>query len=228
MSKYVLTFSKSGLIRFTSHLDMLRLFKRGFRRAGIELKYSQGFNPHPRMGFAQPLSLGYLADAELLEFETTREYTKAEMITSMKPTLAQGITIHDVGIAEGKKSLAALVDSATYTVTFPVSVFRKDFRRVTADYLAQEEIIVQKHSKKTGKTKPVNIREKIRSLEAEADGENHLVLKMLLDQGSHSNLNPESVIRTFLEFAELDVPRYEILVCRNSLHFGVDDPVRWM
>ena len=66
MSKYVLTFSKSGLIRFTSHLDMLRLFKRGFRRAGIELKYSQGFNPHPRMGFAQPLSLGYLAEAELL------------------------------------------------------------------------------------------------------------------------------------------------------------------
>ena len=139
MSKYVLTFSKSGLIRFTSHLDMLRLFKRGFRRAGIELKYSQGFNPHPRMGFAQPLSLGYLAEAELLEFETTREYTKDEIISSMKPTLAQGIAIHGVGIAEGKKSLAALVDSATYTVTFPVSVFRKDFRQVTADYLAQKE-----------------------------------------------------------------------------------------
>ncbi|MCI5747039.1 TIGR03936 family radical SAM-associated protein [Eubacterium pyruvativorans] len=228
MSKYVLTFSKSGLIRFTSHLDMLRLFKRGFRRAGIELKYSQGFNPHPRMGFAQPLSLGYLAEAELLEFETTREYTKDEIISSMKPTLAQGIAIHGVGIAEGKKSLAALVDSATYTVTFPMSVFRKDFRQVTADYLAQKEIIVLKHSKKSGETKPMNIREKIRSLEAES-GENHqLVLKMLLDQGSHSNLNPEPVIRTFLEFAQLDVPRCEILVCRNGLHFGVDDPVRWM
>ena len=64
MYKYTIVFSKTGLVKYISHLDMLRLFKRAFRRAGIELAYSQGFNPHPKMGFAQPLSLGYEAEAE--------------------------------------------------------------------------------------------------------------------------------------------------------------------
>ena len=58
MSRYVIKFSKEGNIRYISHLDLLRLFKRSFKRVGIKLQYSQGFNPHPKMSFAQPLSLG--------------------------------------------------------------------------------------------------------------------------------------------------------------------------
>ena len=45
MYRYYLEFSKTGNIRFISHLDLLRLFKRTFKRSGIELVYSQGFNP---------------------------------------------------------------------------------------------------------------------------------------------------------------------------------------
>ena len=77
MYRYYLEFSKTGNIRFISHLDLLRLFKRTFKRSGIELVYSQGFNPHPKLGFAQPLSLGYEGLAEILEFETVREELEA-------------------------------------------------------------------------------------------------------------------------------------------------------
>ena len=45
MNRYVLTFKKEGYIVYTSHLDMLRLFKRAFRRVGMPLEYSRGFNP---------------------------------------------------------------------------------------------------------------------------------------------------------------------------------------
>ena len=55
MFKYVLTFSKTGIICYTSHLDIMRMFNRVIKRAGIRLSYSQGFNPHPKMGFAQPI-----------------------------------------------------------------------------------------------------------------------------------------------------------------------------
>ena len=70
MFKYVMTFSKTGTICYTSHLDLMRMFKRAFKRGGIKLAYSQGFNPHPKLGFAQPLSLGYEGMKELMEFET--------------------------------------------------------------------------------------------------------------------------------------------------------------
>ena len=68
--KYVIRFQKTGVICYTSHLDIMKVFKRSFKRAGIRLAYSQGFNPHPKMGFAQPLSLGYESLDEYIEFET--------------------------------------------------------------------------------------------------------------------------------------------------------------
>ena len=45
--KYVIRFQKTGVICYTSHLDIMKVFKRSFKRAGIRLAYSQGFNPHP-------------------------------------------------------------------------------------------------------------------------------------------------------------------------------------
>src|SRR5659263_497609 len=57
MYRYIVKFSKFGYIKYISHLDLMRLFKRSFKRMGVKLEYSQGFNPHPKMGLAQPLFL---------------------------------------------------------------------------------------------------------------------------------------------------------------------------
>ena len=78
--KYVIKFEKTGVICYTSHLDILKVFKRSFKRADIRLDYSKGFNPHPKMGFAQPLSLGYSGYCEYLEFETIDESKSPEEI----------------------------------------------------------------------------------------------------------------------------------------------------
>ena len=76
MNRYFMIFSKTGYIKYISHLDMLRLFKRAFKRTGIALEFSHGFNPHPKMGFAQPLSLGYTSLGEYIEFETVEAYKR--------------------------------------------------------------------------------------------------------------------------------------------------------
>ena len=80
MSKYIIEFSKTGTICYTSHLDLMRIFKRVFKRTGIALAYSQGFNPHPKMGFAQPLSLGYWGMEEYIEFETAEEWQPDQLL----------------------------------------------------------------------------------------------------------------------------------------------------
>ena len=73
MSKYILTFEKSGYIRYTSHLDMVRLFQRAIRRSGIILAYSQGFNPHPKMSFSVP------CETPLPPYSILRKQSKADV-----------------------------------------------------------------------------------------------------------------------------------------------------
>ena len=95
MNRYIIRFSKEGYIKYTSHLDMLRLFKRAFKRSRILLEHSQGFNPHPKMGFVQPLSLGYTSKCELLEFETTKDFDPAEIKERLAGVMPEGVELLD-------------------------------------------------------------------------------------------------------------------------------------
>jgi radical SAM-linked protein len=93
MNKYVVRFYKGGNIRYISHLDLMRLFKRAFKRAGIKLQYSLGFNPHPKISFAQPLSLGYTSSSEYMEFETQLAYSTDLIIEKLNSLMPEGLGI---------------------------------------------------------------------------------------------------------------------------------------
>jgi len=218
MHKYVLKFAKEGYIKYTSHLDMLRLFKRAFKKCGIRLEHSQGFNPHPKMGFAQPLSLGYTSRCELLEFETIDEFDANDIRERMAEVMPMGVDIIAVAPLNIKvKSLASVVDEALYRVVFPVAADSADFDAILKDYLAQPEILAEKRQKKTKKMVTVDIRSKIRKITL-GDGEK-LTLLLNLDCGSISNQSPEQVITTFTTFANLGIDRYDIEVERLDLMY---------
>lgn len=218
MNRYVIRFSKEGYIKYTSHLDMLRLFKRAFKKTRIMLAHSQGFNPHPKMGFAQPLSLGYTSKCELLEFETIKEFDPEEIKGRLSGVMPEGVAILGCHELEAPiKSLASAVEEAEYQVIFPIAADRQKYEKVICEYLAQEEIIAEKRQKKTKKMVSVNIKDKIRDL-AIAAGEK-LTLQMKLDSGSNSNLSPEQVIASFISFAGLPVERYDVEVERTKISF---------
>lgn len=229
-NRYVLKFSKNGYARFTSHLDILRFFKRAFRQCGISLKYSQGFNPHPKMSFAQPLSLGYSSVCELLEFETEKFHELGEMEAVMKGHTPEGINVEWIkafneAIGYGAdaadstvKSLAAAAESAEYSVRIPMALDQVLLDDLLQRYKGQEEIIALKRQKKTKKQAPVNIKNMIRSLEGKVCGSD-AVLLMELDCGSVSNCSPELVISSFIQFAGADIPRYKIDVERRKIKF---------
>lgn len=216
-NRYGITFTKEGYIRYTSHLDMLRLFKRACKKLQIQLAYSQGFNPHPKMGFAQPLSLGYTSRCELLELETTKPYDTQELQRLLTGVMPEGVEILACEMlpSEGK-SLASAVAEAVYLVRFPLDADSAYEEQVKA-YLAQKEIPAEKRQKKTKKLVTVDIRSKIRAI-AVIPAEK-LTLRMDLDCGSASNLSPEQVISTFCTFAKLNVNRYDIEVEREAIIF---------
>lgn len=227
-TSFVLKFSKSGYVRYTSHLDMLRFFKRAFRKSGIALRYSQGFNPHPRMGFAQPLSLGYAGMNELLEFETVSDHEAEQILLALEGEMPEGIRIISaqafVPADFHIRSLAAATESAAYTLLLPYPCSQEELDKDLAAYLSQEQIMAQKRRKKDKKMVNEDIRPKIRHLSGRADGQT-AALAMTLDAGSTSNCSPELVISSFLASAGLDIPRYKIDVVReqidfvNNLHF---------
>ena len=62
-------FEKTGNAIWISHLDLMRVFQRAFKRAGLPLTHTQGYNPRPSVSIALPLSVGVESHCELLDFE---------------------------------------------------------------------------------------------------------------------------------------------------------------
>lgn len=92
-----LLFTKTGRAVWMSHLDLMRVFQRSFKRAGLLLKHTQGFNPRPSVSIALPLSVGVESVCELLDFELVGENISAgEIKGRLNSCLVEGIRILDV------------------------------------------------------------------------------------------------------------------------------------
>lgn len=221
--KFIIRFTKTGVICYTSHLDIMKVFKRSFKRAGIRLAYSQGFNPHPKMGFAQPLSLGYEGLDEYIEFETVEDYkdkTGEEILQALRDIMPEGLELVSIKEApELKKTLAAQTIAADYVILIPISEeFDGRADELLNKYMSKPEIITLKKQKKKKDLVPVNIKPKIRDLTFMSD-EGVLHIDSTLDSGSESNLSPELLITTVCETLGIDTPRSEIQVTRTKIHF---------
>lgn len=94
--RYRARFAKIGRLRFLGHLDLMRLLIRAFRRAGVRLVHSQGFNPKPKMAFGPALGLGIESRAEHLDFES-RDYLEAgPFLSAMNAALPEGVRFREV------------------------------------------------------------------------------------------------------------------------------------
>lgn len=220
MKRYVIKFSKEGSIRYISHLDMHRLFKRSFKRAGIRLQYSQGFNPHPKMSFAQPLSLGYSGSSEYLEFETAEPYQTGEILEKANSVMPEGIRLHSCEeLPSGGKSLAALTEAASYEIVIPAEEgFHGNIETLLKEYIERPQIPVLKYQKKTGRDLEVDIKPMIAEIHGMVN-DNHIMLTMKLSAGSTANLSPEIVLASFCEFAGISYDRAEVSIGRTEIYF---------
>lgn len=89
-----LLFTKTGEAVWMSHLDLMRLFQRAFKRAGLPLTHTQGYNPRPSVSIALPLSVGVESICELLDFDLTGESIScAEITDRLNHALVPGITV---------------------------------------------------------------------------------------------------------------------------------------
>ena len=91
--KHRLAFSKTGTAKFISHLDLMRTFQRAFLRAGIQIKHTEGFNPHAFVSIPLPLSVGFSSGCEVLECEVLGGAGLDEVPARMNAALPAGIAV---------------------------------------------------------------------------------------------------------------------------------------
>ena len=104
-------FEKTGSAVWMSHLDLMRLFQRAFKRAGLCLTHTQGFNPRPSVSIALPLSVGVESRCELLDFDLEGEAVSCEEICSrLNEALVEGVKVHKVYEDGSKIKNLALLD----------------------------------------------------------------------------------------------------------------------
>lgn len=92
-----LLFEKKGNAIWISHLDLMRLFQRAFKRAGLPLTHTRGFNPRPSVSIALPLSVGVESDCELLDFDLDGpQIPNEQILTKLNEKLVDGVRVHAV------------------------------------------------------------------------------------------------------------------------------------
>ena len=219
MPRYVARFEKGGYTKYISHLDLLRVFKRAFKVMGLDIRYSNGYNPHPKMSFAQPLSLGYSSLCEYLEFETLTPHDPDVLKEDLAKNLPRDLAITELFQFDSEvKTLAAESDACEYRIFVPFEGTEEEFRDLFTSYMAQDRITALKKMKKTKTLEEVDIKDKIRSWKVSKEGDN-AVIDCILDSGSHSNLSPELVIKSFLDFSKLPLMRWDLEVQRVQQFF---------
>lgn len=102
MDKYRMRFSKTGRAVYISHLDLMRTITRAFLRAECRLKYSEGFNPHPNISIALPLSVGCESVCEIMDFKMLEDMPCDEIKSRLSTQMPEGIKVLEVYEAERK------------------------------------------------------------------------------------------------------------------------------
>lgn len=207
MANYRVTFAKRGALSFISHLDFNHSFIRMLKRAGLPLRYSEGYNPRPKIVFGLPLSVGMVGENEIVDIGLTEELSCEEVKTRLAEAVPDEMEIKDVVIPLVK---VKNIELAEYTVEF------EDF---TADTDKICEILrnppqVLKHSKSGDKM--VDISPMIKKASASNDSGN-LVLYLTLTAFDSNYLNPEYVVAA-LNNAGMNMPE-DYSITRHKIIF---------
>ena len=91
--KFLLTYEKLGPARFFGHLEIARHFSRAVRRAGIDVKYSKGYHPMPKISFDNPLPLGVESESEYMRIMVASQHTENDLLERINPFLPPGLKL---------------------------------------------------------------------------------------------------------------------------------------
>ena len=200
-------FKKMGMSRYVSHLDLMRAMTRSVRRAEVPLWYTEGYNPHPYLTFALPLSLGMESLYESMDIRIEGESSNEDIFNLLKGSMPPGIEIVSVEdpvddpktIAFGEFDLLFDCEDAEALVA------------LIEDMLSKDELIVQKMGKQGRKKvlKDINLLEFLKS-HSISHSANRVKLTVVFPAGSTTNINPTLLSDEIVKKSEEDIASFVV------------------
>src|SRR5262245_43149236 len=176
-------FTKEDDLRWISHRDLMRLWERLFRRAGVVLSMTEGFHPKPRINFPSALAVGIAGLDELVEIDLAEHLTVESLRDAIVPQLPPGMVI---GVIEFLPDLhhKAQVAHVTFQIEIPPERRAELVDRITR-LLAETSLLIQRDGRKS----PLDLRPLIDDLSL--DGE---FLRMRLRVDREGSARPREVL----------------------------------
>ncbi len=215
------------------HLDILRYFQKVNRRAGIDVKYSAGFNPHQIMSFSAPLGLGLTSEGEYMDIEVNSTEDSKTMVAKLNAQVAEGMEVLSWRkLPDNSKSAMAIVEAADYLVYFKEGYEPEnkiEWALAFQTFCDMESIFVEKQTKK--KMVEVDIRPMIfdkyiaiknlaenSNLVNITEGSEQIAIYMKLATGSMENLKPELILESFCKSVEMEYNPFAYQIHRIELY----------
>ncbi len=169
-----------GALRYLSHAERVTMFQRCFVRAGIEIKYSEGFNPRQKLSLPLPGSVGVESDGDLacIHIYSGKENVDLERIgRQISNQMPQGCEVIDIEICAGTKS--PIAEQVSYIFDLKTGIIHQivDIRAKASEFLAKDSLVV-KRFKDESSVKEVDIRKYLENIEFTEGGRVKVVCKI--------------------------------------------------
>ena len=206
-------FGKSGPLKYTSSLDVAKIWERVLRRAGLPILYTRGFNTRPRIQLAMPLPLGITSECEILDvaLRETIDLQEDELERRLLQVAPTGLSIHNIQDVDLREStMQSRIVSAEYRVSFVDPVAPALLDQMIEDILGRETIVVERVRKR--KRSVMDLRPLI--IDLHIDQKSDLIAH--LSVGDRGNLRPDQLIE------QMGLAGYYHTVHRYKLHMLPD------
>ena len=208
-------FKKYGPVVYIGHLDIMRFFYMSIRRSGIDAAYTEGFSPHLKLSFAQPLSVGVETDGDYFDLEMNTLPDLNTLVAEMNKQCVDGIEILNVTLLnDDVQNGMSSVKAADYIYTFDSLA---DSKELLDKFFSQETYIFEYIRKE--KTKVKDLMEDIYEYKILSDTE----LLVKVNSSSAGNLKADVVIEALEKYGLiakcLKFKRYELYTTDSDNSF---------
>ncbi|WP_207180926.1 TIGR03936 family radical SAM-associated protein [Anaerocellum diazotrophicum] len=186
-NRYRFYFSRDLPAAFISHLDMTRLFERLFRRLNIKLKFTQGFNPHPKIVFILPMPVGLCSKEEIFEVECEQELENS-IIDSFNKVLPEGLKMLKVELATDKIQVSDMYYQCFVEV-------EEEFCKYFEEFMKKNPAVKKE---KEGKVTIKKIFDFLLNYECEREDKT-VKISFHINVLNGSYIKPEDILREFLQ-----------------------------
>ncbi len=194
--KIMLSYSKLGAAKYFGHLELANILMRAIQRAGIIVKFSEGFHPKPKISFADPLPIGMESEGESVYLMVPGNINPMDVMNNLNRQLPEGLLVHNCVLASSRPDR----DENNHT-TYMISLQSGSFDKKKSDYFFNlPELIITKKNRK-GREKKIDLKESVSAIEILEPSR----LKMTLKTGTGKTVRPLEVIKNIFSIPDQEI-----------------------